>query len=168
MTGRTSATRAALKLGALVALLPLVGCYTYAGVALDSASPGTQARLRLDEEGFVRVANQAAMSGFPVESMDVNRQGVVGRIVAVESDNLSVQMRGIGGSVFTADVPTVTIQELAVRSFSRGRTIGAIAFGVALAGTLGTGVFGGTTGQQGPPLPPNLLRSLQLVSIPFP
>lgn len=171
MRVRTSAVGLALKLGTLVALLPAAGCYTYAGTTLESASLGTQARLRLDDDGFGRVVNQAAMSGFPVESLDVNRKGVVGRIVAIGSDDLSVEMRGIGGSVFRAEVPTGAIQELAVRSFSRKRTILTIAGGLALAGTLGSGAFGGTTTQGGPVPPDNMLMMfmpIPLVSIPFP
>lgn len=41
----------------LSALLPLLGCHTYAETSLDGLSTGLQARVRLDEEGFGRVLN---------------------------------------------------------------------------------------------------------------
>ncbi len=140
-----SAIRWTLKLAAFVALLPLGGCYTYAVAPMETATAGTQARLRLDDDGFGRLANQAAMSGFPVQSLDANRKGVTGRIVSVGSNDVSVEMRGLGGSIFRAEVPTSAVREFAVRSFSTKNTILVLAGGVALASTLASGVLGGTT-----------------------
>ena len=155
-------------LAALVALLPLGGCYTYAAAPMETAVAGTQARLRLDQDGFGRVANQAAMSGFPVQSLDANRRGVTGRIVSVGANDVSVQMRGLGGSVFTVEVPTSAVQEFAVRSFSRKNTILVVAGGVALASTLASGVFGGTISQGGGGVDPNnSVVSFSLVSLFF-
>lgn len=167
MTGRRSAARLALKLVALVVLMPAAGCYTYSATTLTSAAPGTQARLRLDDEGFVRVANQAAMNGFPVQLMDSNRKGVVGRIVEVGPSDLIVEIRGIGGSVFTAELPIRAIEEFAVRSFSRKRTLILAAAGVVLSGTLASGTFGGTTSQGGGTERDNSLVSIPLLTIPF-
>jgi hypothetical protein len=167
-----SATVVALRLGALAALLPLAGCFTYIDSTLAETVPGTQARIRLDDDGFGRVVNQAAMNGFPIASLDMNRQGVVGRIMDVGPDNLSVQMRGTGTAMFTAEVQNNAIQSVAVRSFSAKRTIGAIAIGFALGGTLGSGVIGGTVTQQGDPPEEMFVQipfvRIPLVSIPFP
>ena len=172
MMRKMSATVFVLKLGALGALLPLVGCFTYIDSTLEETAPGTQARLRLDDDGFGRVVNQAAMNGFPITSLDMNRKGIVGRILDIGPDNLSVQMRGTGSSMFTAEVLNNAIQSVAVRSFSPKRTVGAIAMGFALGATLGTGVIGGTTSQGGDPEPENFVQipfvSIPLVSIPFP
>ena len=172
MMGKMSALAVGLRVGSLFVLLPLGGCFTYAEAPLEAASPGTQTRLRLDEDGFGRLVNQAAMNGFPVASLDMNRRGLIGRIMDVGPDNLSVRMRGIGGSMFTADIRTSAIEGVAVRSFSKGRTIGAIAAGFVLGGTLGGGVIGGTTSRGGGPEPENFVEipfvSIPLVSIPFP
>lgn len=171
MMGKMSTLAVRLKVGSLFVLLPLGGCFTYAEAPLEAASPGTQTRLRLDEEGFGRLVNQAAMNGFPIVSLDMNRRGLIGRIVDVGPDSLSVRMRGIGGSMFTADIRTSAIEGLAVRSFSKGRTLGAIAGGFVLAGTFGSGVIGGTTGRSTPESE-NFVQipfvSIPLVSIPFP
>jgi hypothetical protein len=71
--------------------------------------------------------------------------------------------------VFLADVPTRSIEDFAVRSFSKKRTLVAIGFGFVLAGTLTAGVIGGTTSQGGPPPPDNLIgsHSIPWISIPF-
>ena len=164
----TPVWRRAHRFGLMAALLVQPACYAYVDTGLDTVTPGIQARFRLDQNGFGQVANQAALNNFPVQSLDSSRRGVVGRVLAVESSELSVEMRGIGGSVFTADVPTSAIEEVAVRSFSKSRTVGVMAFGVVLAGTLGSGAFGGTTGP-GPPPPPDNMSwiPLRLLSIPF-
>ena len=171
MTRSTSAIVWLLKPAALVALLPLAGCFTYNATTLESTSPGTQARIRLDDDGFGRVVNQAAMGGFPVESLDMNRKGIVGRIVDLRADSLSVEMRGIGSAIFTADIQNTAIQEVAVRSFSATRTLGAIAIGFALGATLTSGVIGGSTSVDRPPEPDLFVLphvSIPLVWIPFP
>ncbi|SVD70933.1 uncharacterized protein METZ01_LOCUS423787, partial [marine metagenome] len=77
---KTSAIVFPLKFGALLLLLSLAGCYNYSEAVLESVSPGTPVRVRLTEDGFGRVVNQAATNGVPVESMDMNRRGFVGRI----------------------------------------------------------------------------------------
>ena len=157
-----------LKLAMLFALLPLGGCYTYAAAPVDTAVAGTQARIRLDQDGFGRLANQAAMSGFPVQSLDANRRGVTGRIVSVGSNDVSVEMRGLGGSIFMVEVPTSAVQEFAVRSFSRKNTILVLAGGVALASTLASGVFGGTLSKgAGGGDPEQSVVSFSLVSLFF-
>jgi hypothetical protein len=172
MMRKMSATVFALKVGALSALLPLVGCFTYIDSTLGEATPGTQARIRLDDDSFGRVVNQAAMNGFPITSLDMNRKGIVGRILEVGPDNVSVQMRGTGSSMFTAEVLSNGIQSVAVRSFSPKRTVAVIAIGFVLGATLGSGVVGGTTGQAGDPPEPFFVEipfvSIPLVSIPFP
>jgi len=172
MMRKMSALAVGLRVGSLFVLLPLSGCFTYTEAPLEAASPGTQTRLRLNEDGFGRLVNQAAMNGFPIASLDMNRRGFIGRVTEVGPDNLSVQMRGIGGSTFTADISTSAIEGIAVRSFSKGRTIGVIAAAFVLGSTLGSGVIGGTTSRPGPPEPENFVQipfiSISLVSIPFP
>ena len=167
MIEKMSAIAFPLKLGALVVLLSLTGCYNYSEAALGSVSPGTRVRLRLNEDGFGRVVNQAAMSGAPMESMDHNRRGFVGRIMDIGPDNMSVEMRGGGGSTFTAEVLTGAIQGLAVRSLSKPKTFGTLAGGVALFAMLVSGDFYGTTSTE-PPVEPEHLVPISFLSIPFP
>jgi hypothetical protein len=136
--------------------LLLCGCYTYAETSLSSLSPGLQARVTLDEDGFGRVVNQAAVSGVPVDMLDMGGRGVVGRVMTLGPTNMTVQLRGAGGSVFAADVPTEAVQRVAVRTFSRARTIGAVVGGVALFTGLYVGTTGGTTSAP-PPEEPELM-----------
>ena len=138
-----------MKFGALVAILPLGGCFTYAAVPMEAASSGLQARLRLDDDGFVRVANQAAMGRYPVEWLDVTRQGIVGRIAEITSTVVRFEMRGLGGSLFTARVPRASVDEVAIRSFSIKNTVLMVAGGVFIAKTFASGVIGGLGGGGG-------------------
>jgi hypothetical protein len=133
--------------------LLLCGCYTYSETSLSALSPGIQARVTLDEDGFGRVVNQAAVSGVPVDMLDMGGRGVTGRVMTLGPSNLTVQLRGAGGAVFDADVPTQAVQEVAVRTFSRNRTIGAVAVGAVLFAGLYAGTTGGTTGPA-PPVEP--------------
>lgn len=144
-----SALRSSL---AVAALLTTSGCYTYAPVPMSSLSPGVQARLRLNQEGFGRVVNQAAMNHVPAESLDLNARGFVGRVVAAGGESLTVQLRGVGGAVFDAQVPLVTIEESALRQFSAKRTVLAVSGVTALvAASFATGWIGGTTSSNPPP-----------------
>lgn len=148
-------------------LIPLLGCYTYAETSLDALSPGLQARVRLDEEGFGRVLNQAATNGVPVETMDIGGRGVSGRVVAVEAENLVVELRGVGSSVYAADIPTRSIREVGLRQLSRRRTVGAVAgLGLLAFVTLKSGLVGGSTSAEGPEEPELLV--VPWFSIPFP
>lgn len=151
---------------ALLAVLPMTGCYTYREASLASLSPGAQARLRLDQDGFGRVANQAAMNSFPVESLDLTGRGVVGRVVETEGDVMTMQLRGIGGAVFDAEVPVLAVQEFALRQLSARRTILAVG-AVALLSivTFSADWVGGTTSPPGPPDTDDLAPSF---SIPVP
>ena len=146
-------TRSALRPSlAVVALLTMSGCYTYALVPTSSLSPGVQARLRLDQDGFGRVVNQAAMNSVPPETIDFTSRGVVGRVLATGSESVTVQLRGVGGAVFDAQVPVVSIEESALRRFSTKRTVLAVAGVTALvAASFATGWIGGTTSPGGPP-----------------
>lgn len=137
---------------ALVALLTTSGCYTYAPVPMSALSPGVQARLRLDQDGFGRVVNQAAMNSVPPETMDLTARGLVGRVVATGSESVTVQLRGVGGAVFDAQVPVVSIEESALRRFNTKRTALAVTGVAALvAASFATGWIGGTTSGGGPP-----------------
>lgn len=136
---------------ALAALLTMGGCYTYAPMPMASLSPGVQARLRLNPEGFGQVVNQAAMSRVPAESLDLSARGLVGRVVVAGVDNVTVQLRGVGGAVFDAQVPVSTIEESALRQFSGKRTLlatGAVA--ALLTASFASGWIGGTTSSQPP------------------
>jgi hypothetical protein len=129
------------------------GCYTYAETSLSALSPGIQARVRLTEDGFGRVVNQAAVSGVPVDMLDMGARGVVGRVRTLGPSSLTVELRGAGGSVFSADVQTQAVEQVAVRKFSRGRTIGAVAIGAALFAGIYIGTVGGTTSPTSPEEP---------------
>ena len=137
--------------GPALAVFLLGGCYTYAETSLSSLTPGLQARVQLTEDGFGRVVNQAAVSGVPVDMLDMGGRGVTGRVMTLGTSNMTVELRGAGGSVFAADVPTQAIQQVAVRTFSRKRTIGAVALGTVLFAALYAGTTGGTTSS--PPAP---------------
>jgi hypothetical protein len=136
----------------LVASITMSGCYTYALVPASSLSLGVQARLRLDQDGFGRVVNQAAMNSVPPETIDFTSRGVVGRVVATGSESVTVQLRGVGGAVFDAQVPVVSIEESALRRFSTKRSVLAVTGVVALVtASFATGWIGGTTSAGGPP-----------------
>lgn len=138
-------------------LLLLGGCYTYAETSVSSLSPGIQARVRLDEDGFGRLVNQAAENGVPVDMLDVTGRGVVGRVMTLGASNMTVQLRGAGGAVFAADVPMGAVQNVAVRTFSRRRTVVATAVGAILFAAIYTGTTGGTTSDPPTPEPEQLV-----------
>jgi hypothetical protein len=141
---------------AIAALPLLAGCYTYSQTPLTSLTPGVQARVRLDEDGFGRVVNQAATNGVPVEMLDMRGRQLVGRVRQLGTSTLSVELRRPGGSVFAAEIPVPTIQDAAVRTFSPRRTIAAVGIGAAVASLVYAGATGGTTTPDGPPEPENL------------
>ena len=143
--------------GPALGVLLLGGCYTYASAPLSSLSPGLQARVTLTEDAFGRVVNQAAVSGVPVDMLDMVGRGVTGRVRTLGTTNMTVELRGAGGSVFAAEMPTQAVQQVAVRTFSKGRTIGAVAAGVVLFAGLYAGTTGGTTSAPGPPDPDQMV-----------
>jgi hypothetical protein len=150
----------------------LSGCFTYAETSISELSPGLQARVRLTEDGFGRVVNQAAESGVPVDMLDMSGRGVVGRVMTLSSSNMTVQLRGAGGSVFAADVPMGAVQNVAVRTFSRRRTIGAVAAVAVLFTTIYVGTTGGTTSVLPDPEPEQLVIPIstlvgRIVSMPL-
>jgi hypothetical protein len=141
----------------LTASLPLLGaCYTYADTSLETLSPGNQTRVQLDEEGFGRVVNQAAMNGVPMENLDLGGRGVSGRLMSLDPSTMMVEMRGAGGSVFSADIPMHAVQGVAVRTFSRKRTVLAVGLGAVLGSLVYSGTVGGTTGPNPDPEPVNM------------
>ena len=138
-------------------ILLLGGCYTYAETPLSSLSPGLQARVSLTEDGFGRIVNQAAENGVPVDMFDMSGRGVVGRVMTLGPSGMTVQVRGAGGSVFAADVPTQAVQQVAVRTFSSRRTIGAVVGGAVLFAAIYAGTTGGTTSTPPPPEPEQMV-----------
>lgn len=170
MPGRASGdptrSRRTLRWLGFMATFPLAACYTYTATPVEGLSPGLQARVRLDEDGFGRVLNQAATNRVPPESMDLQGRGVVGRVLRVEPDTLTVELRGVGGSVFSAAVPSYAIQEVALRTFSPRRTLGVVVVGAALFAAVFTGTSGGRA-SDGPPPQPDL-TILRLFSIQVP
>jgi hypothetical protein len=120
----------------------LGGCYTYAETSVSELSPGLQARVRLDEDGFGRVVNQAAERGVPVTMVDMSGRGVVGRVVSLGASNMTVGH----DVVFAADVPMRAMQNVAVRTFGRRRTSDV---GAAEA-VFFTAIYGGTAGPEQP------------------
>jgi hypothetical protein len=132
--------------GVTVAAIPvLMGCYTYTETSLETLSPGIQTRVQLDEDGFGRVVNQAAVNGVPVENLDLGGRAVSGRLMSLDPTNMKVEMRGAGGSVFAAEIPRYAVQGVAVRTFSPKRTVLAAGLGAALGGFIYSGTVGGTT-----------------------
>jgi hypothetical protein len=100
--------------------------------------------------------NQAAVEGIPVDMLDIGRRGVVGRVRDLSPSNMTVELRGGGGSVFAADVPVQAVEEVAIRTFSRSRTIMAAAGVAVLFGAVYAGTAGGTTSTP-PPEEPEML-----------
>ena len=161
MRRRLPTAVAVLALGA-----PLAGCYTYSETALTSLSPGIQARVRLDEDGFGRLVNQAAVNDVPVATLDHNRRRVAGRVQSVGPTTMRIELRRPGGSVISAEVPLQAVEEAAVRTFSTRRTIGAVGLGGAIAALIYSGTTGGTTSPTPPPEPENLRVPFFSITIP--
>ncbi len=105
MTTTTSVLRLARKLAAAGALMvPLGACFNYSTVSLETLAPDQTARFTLDQEGFGRVVNEAAIGGFPVQTMNLSNNRISGRISEVGEEGLTIQLRGAGGSLFTTQV----------------------------------------------------------------
>ena len=134
-----------VRVGAFIAMLPLAGCYTWVAASPDSLIPGTQARVRLTQDGFGRVVNQSAANGVPVERLDFTNRGVIGRVVEFGSDELMIELHGAGSAVFAAAVPRRAIEGVALREFRPARTAAIVAASVLIGGT----VLGGTVGGGG-------------------
>jgi hypothetical protein len=113
--------------------------------------------MTLDEDGFGRVVNQAASNGVPVDALDMTRRGFVGRVTELGPSNVTVEVRGGGGSVFAAAVPTQSVEGVAIRSLSRKRTIGAVAGGIVLFAAAWRGTVGGSTSPGAPPEPEQMV-----------
>ncbi len=109
------------------------------------------------------------MGRYPVEWLDVTRQGIVGRIAEITSTVVHFEMRGLGGSLFTARVPKASVTEFAIRSFSIKNTVLMVAGGVFIAKTFASGVIGGLGGGSGGDGggPDNAVASFSLSSIFF-
>lgn len=169
MTATTCVLRRCRNLAAMpVLLLAVGGCFSYSTVPLETIAPDQQARLVLDQEGFGRVMNQAAMQGFPVQMMNVSGNRVSGRVASVSSDTLVIRLRGAGASVFSAPVAANSIQEAAIREFDRTNTILTIGGSVAaFALMIQGGVFPGGTQGTGDVDPENM-TGLRLFSISVP
>ena len=169
MTATTYVLRRSLKIAAMSALLlPLGGCFSYSTVTLDTVAPDQTARITLDQEGFGRVMNQAAVEGFPVQMMNLSGNRISGRVAGVSSDALTIQLRGAGASVLSTQVATGAIQEVAIRQFNRTNTIITVGASLGVAALMiQGGVFpGGTQGSSD--VDPQNMTSLRLFSIPVP
>jgi hypothetical protein len=155
----------------LLIFLPLTACMAYVDSSIEALTPGTNARIRLDEDSFGRVVNQAASDGYNTQRLDYRRRGLLGRVTESTSDSLSVLLRGSGSSVYTVRVPNWAISESAVREFDLKRT-GIVVGGTALffGAAFGRGWIGGTTSLgTNPNAPPvNLMTPVPIFSIPLP
>ena len=149
-----------------IAVLPLTACYTYSQAPLTSLSSGIQARVRLDEDGFGRVVNQAATNGVPVQTLDMSGREVTGRVRSLEANTMWLELRRPGGSVFAAEIPVQAVQDAAVRTFSPRRTIGAVALTAAVASFIYAGTTGGTVTPNPPPETENLRVPIFSITIP--
>ena len=155
----------------LLVFAPLAGCYAYVDAETESLSPGVNVRIRLDEESFGRVVNQAASDGYDAQRLDYRRRGLLGRVVESTPDSLSIVMRGAGSSAYTARVPNWAISEAAVRELDLKKSVlvagaGFAAFSAAFIG----GWIGGTTSMQATQNVPitDLFGPTPIISIPFP
>ncbi len=149
-------------------LVSLGGCFSYSATPLGDVVPAQQARLTLDEDAFGRVMNQAAVEGFAVQTMNVSGNRISGRVASVSPESLTIQLRGAGASVLTAQVATGSIREAAVRRFDRTNTIVAVA---ASAGAMVLMIQGGVIAagtQNNPDVDPENMTGLRLLSIPVP
>lgn len=169
MTATTCVLRRSRNLAATLALiLSLGGCFSYSTVPLETVAPDQQARLTLDQDGFGRVMNQAAVEGFPVQIMNISGNRISGRVASISSDNLTIQLRGAGASVLTTQVATGSIQEAAIRQFNRTNTIIAVGTGMgAIVLMIQGGVVPGGT-EDNPDVDPENMIGLRLFSISVP
>jgi len=155
----------------LLVFAPLTGCYAYVEAETESLSPGVNARIRLDEESFGRVVNQAASDGYDVQRMDYRRRGLLGRVVESTPDSLSILMRGAGTSVYTVRVPNWAISEAAVRGLDLKKSVLVAGAGVvAFYGAFLGGWIGGTTQMEATQNIPitDLFGPTPIITIPFP
>ena len=153
MIATTSALRRCRKLAAAGALMvPLGACFNYSTVSLETLAPDQTARFTLDQEGFGRVVNEAAVGGFPVQSMNLSNNRISGRVSEVAEEGPTVQLRGAGGSLFTTQLARGSIQEVAVREFDRNNTLLAAGGVVVIVGAmLQEGQPGGRPANLSPP-----------------
>lgn len=169
MSEATSVLRPRLRLAAMPVLLLCVGgCFSYSTVPLETIAADQQARFVLDQDGFGRVMNQAAVDGFPVQTMNLSGNRISGRVASVSSDALTIQLRGAGASVLTTRIATRSIQEAAIREFDRTNTIITVAASVGVAALMIQGgvIPAGTT--DNPDVDPENMIGLRLFSIPVP
>ena len=113
---------------ALVGAFVLAGCHTY--VPVQSAAPGTAVRVRLPVERSVEGTRAVAPEIVDVEGNVVSFGDTL--VLATES----TQMVGNFREIRTADTLRVSMDRVAVveeRVFSRSRTIGLTALGLAAA-----------------------------------
>ena len=137
----------------------------------ETLTPGTAVRVRLDEDSFGRILNQAASDGYDARRLDARRRGLVGRVTETTADSLSILLRGAGSSVYTVRMPNWAISESAVRQFDLKKT-GLVVGGFAafFTAAFGGGWIGGVTNAQGTPpgVPGALMTTNPIISIPFP
>lgn len=156
------------KVALFVVCVPLSGCYAYMDSSIETLTPGTAVRVRLDEDSFGRVLNQAASDGYDARRLDARRRGLVGRVTETTGDSLSILLRGAGGSVYTARMPNWAISESAVRQFDLKKTGLVVAgFSAFTVAAFGGGWFGGTTSRVTPE-GPQMMTTNPIISIPFP
>ena len=169
MTATTYVLRRCRNLTAtLVLLVPLGACFSYSTVPLETVAPDQQARLTLDQDGFGRVMNHAAVEGFPVQLMNLSDNRISGRVATVSADNLTIQLRGGGASLLTTQVATGSIQEIAIRQFDRSNSIIAIGVGVGAAFLMLQGGVIAAGSTDNPDVDPENMIGLRLFSISVP
>lgn len=169
MTAAMCVLRQCPKLaGMSMLLLAVGGCFSYSTVPLEAVAPDQTARFSLNQDGFGRIVNEAAVGGFPVQSMNLSNNRISGRVSEVGEEDLTIQLRGAGGSLFTTQVSLRSIQDVAVREFDRNNTLLAAGGVVVIAAALLRGrATGGASGQPQPPETENMI-GLSLFSIAVP
>lgn len=169
MTATTCVLRRCRNLaGMSVLVLAVGGCFSYSTVPLETIVPDQQARLVLDQDGFGRVMNQAAVEGFPVQMMNLSGNRISGRVAGISAESVTIQLRGAGASMLTTQVATRSIQEAALRQFDRRNTIFTIGAGLAAAALMIQGGVIPAGGTESPDDNPENMVGLRLFSIPVP
>lgn len=162
-----SHSKRCLELLGLLTLLPAAGCYSYHTIRPEDVQPDLNVRLRVTPEAAGHVAT---VMGYPT-------QDVSGQVVWLQQDTLLItvatptapEARTIQRLYQRLDVPLSQVIEVRQRTFSRGRTYACV--GTAVAAVVGvtvaafSGVFGGTTDVEPPPVDNRLVPAPLLIPV---
>lgn len=152
-----SRTRRPLAAATCVLFLGLSGCYAYAPVEGSAPDAGSQVRLRLNDAGTERVAEQTFLSQPDVLEGELVERGTSELRVAISRPARRDFVAG-GRRTDTVSVPRTGIESTELKSMEVGKTgalVGGITVGLGLLGAtlVSTGGGGGIpNGGNGQPL----------------